>query len=130
MPENLPEKISPLTVYLETSLNNPLFALGKERTKTTENQTVTRWERFAYLAYCNGGKFIVESWGIINEIEGPYKIGLLQEEAIELMRSHAIVEACYWYEPNVWEVYVLKINKYLEEKINTYKREYPNFLQN
>jgi len=50
-------------------------------------------ERLAELVYINGGRMAVGGWGVITGGPGIYnRMGLEQEEALELIFLHGVVE--------------------------------------
>lgn len=52
---------------------------------------VPRHERIAFLLSCNGGSLMVRQWGITGWGGGPFRTGLSQEEAFELMEYGAFI---------------------------------------
>lgn len=92
-----------LEEYLEFIIPNPLYTMD-EQTNTNEPEKIPRWQRIAYLLFCNDGNFEVNSFGNISQGEHIYKTGLIAFEAFELTAHGAVLHAASWYEPETWNI--------------------------
>jgi hypothetical protein len=121
MPET-PTKPTPLQVWMTTLIDNPLFGEDwKNRYMPVENQTIERWVRYAYLLYCNHGNMQVNGYGVTNHGNYPYKLGLEQNEAFELMQMSAIINAATWYDDSFSRIYSPLINERVAYWLEYYK---------
>jgi hypothetical protein len=105
---------SPLTVWMTTLIDNQLHGSHKHHQQPhmpLENPTVERWVRYAYLLYCNGGSMSVGSYGVTNHGDFPYKGGLDQDEAFEMMQMSAIINTTSWYEDTFETKFIPLINE-------------------
>jgi hypothetical protein len=54
--------------------------------------SIPRYERIGFLLGCNGGRWNVSQWGIVGYNGGPFRQGLEQDEALELMYYSAFLD--------------------------------------
>jgi hypothetical protein len=105
-----------LKIYMSGVIDNPLFREPRQDGMPEVTETIEKWKRIAYLLWCNNGTFEVRSWGVLDTGEFPWKQGLTQQEALELIYIGAVVNACSWYERDTFEtVFTPLINQYIEQ---------------
>jgi hypothetical protein len=123
MADNAP---SPFKVYMSMIVDNPLAVGPKRADMPEETPTIERWKRIAYLIWCNYGSFEVRQWGIIDSGDFPWKQGLTQPEALELIYVSGVVNASVWYESTFADIFQPLINQYIEQMLAFQKKHSPH----
>lgn len=63
-----------------------------------EGLSTTKFERYAQLVYMNGGGSIVKGWGVITNGGAYGRMGLTQDEALELLEMNGVICGFMWAE--------------------------------
>lgn len=86
----------------------------------SESQMVPRYERIAFLFCCNGG-FQVHQWGCIGYRGGPFRSGLEQGEAMELMYYAAFLDGVAYVVDGAIDALKPLIDDYVARRIAAYE---------
>lgn len=87
-----------------------------------EPQKKPRWQRLVWLMACNGGRMEVYSAGIIGYTGGPFKEGLTQSEAYELMNMGNFIAGASMYDDSFQNRYMPMINDWVKEQNELYNK--------
>lgn len=84
-------------------------------------EMIPRYKRIGFLLSCNGGSFVVCQWGTIGYGGGPFRNGLEQEEAMELMHYSSFFDGCEFMGAPVHMILEPFLKSYYDEIMALYK---------
>ena len=98
------------------------------KTEHTESELsaptrIPRYQRMAFLFFCNGASFKVNGWGYIGYSGGPFRQGLDQDEALELIEYAAFLQGVEFCGVDVTAKLMPLFDAYLKERNETYYKE-------
>ena len=119
-----------LNDYFDEVIINRNFETDLESNEPfKEPEYFARWQRLAYLLYCNNGIFDIKVIGVIVKGNHIFKSGLTLDEALELALFAGTIVASNWYDNSVWVKYQVIINGYLNKLLEIHM-EYLDSLKN
>ena len=84
---------------------------------------VPRYERLAFLIGCNGGRLQVSGWGIISYRGGPFRQGLHQDEAFELMHYASFLDGVSFVAGDISLVLEPLLKSYFQHRQKAYESD-------